>query len=139
MESGTHDELMAKKGHYYKLYTAQLDEVQHSLMKQHKKDYKKGFCQRLKIRGSKPFAVSCSCRFFARVAEATRRRRKIRQSRSSSYFPEKYFSLMISTGISSPVHSLKEAAPWYNSMYIPFPVLHPASFASRSRRVSCGL
>ena len=28
MESGTHDELMAKKGHYYKQYTAQLDEVQ---------------------------------------------------------------------------------------------------------------
>ena len=28
MESGTHDELMAKKGHYYKLYIAQLDEVQ---------------------------------------------------------------------------------------------------------------
>ena len=28
MESGTHDELKAKKGHYYKLYTAQLDEVQ---------------------------------------------------------------------------------------------------------------
>ena len=28
MESGTHDELMVKKGYYYKLYTAQLDEVQ---------------------------------------------------------------------------------------------------------------
>ena len=28
MESGTHDELMTKKGYYYKLYTAQLDEVQ---------------------------------------------------------------------------------------------------------------
>ena len=28
MESGTHDELMAKKGYYYKLYTEQLDEVQ---------------------------------------------------------------------------------------------------------------
>jgi ATP-binding cassette subfamily B protein len=27
LESGTHDELMAMKGHYYKLYTSQIKEI----------------------------------------------------------------------------------------------------------------
>jgi len=27
VECGSHDELMAKKGYYYKLYTAQMDDI----------------------------------------------------------------------------------------------------------------
>ena len=50
----------------------------------------------------------------------------------------KYFSLTISTGISSPVQMWKAFTPWWSSMYIPLKVGHPASRASRRSLVSLG-